>query len=62
MVLWILDPRALIAVSKEYLLAAATILSTESRHSGWLDSVMRKGSAWSGPFDVRSTLRDSIRC
>lgn len=56
-----LDPRALIVGSKEYLLAAATILSTESRHSGWLDSVMRQGSAWSGPFDVRSTLRDSIR-
>ena len=57
----ILGPRALIAGSKEYLLAAATILSTESRHSGWLDSAMRRGSAWSGPFDVRSSFRDGVR-
>jgi hypothetical protein len=43
-----------IAETKEYILAGATILSTESRHSAWLDSALRKGSAWSGPFDVRS--------
>jgi hypothetical protein len=45
---------AMIADSKENLLAAATILSTESRHSAWLDSALGKGSAWSGPFDVIS--------
>lgn len=47
--------------AKEYLLAAATILSTESRHSGWVDSAIRKGSAWSGPFDVRSTFSDFVK-
>lgn len=52
----------MIAESKENLLAAATILSTESRHSAWLDSTLRKGSAWSGPFDVIvSVFNDPIR-
>ncbi|KAH9057503.1 ferritin-like domain-containing protein [Lactarius vividus] len=37
---------------KDYLLAAATVLSTEARHSAWVDSATRKGSAWSGPFDT----------
>ncbi|KAH8992562.1 ferritin-like domain-containing protein [Lactarius hatsudake] len=37
--------------NKDYLLAAATVLSTEVRHSAWVDSAIRKGSAWSGPFD-----------
>ncbi|KAI9509478.1 ferritin-like domain-containing protein [Russula earlei] len=44
---------------KEYLLAAATILSTESRHSAWLDSAIRKGSAWSGPFDTPLDLNQA---
>jgi hypothetical protein len=52
---------ALIIVEpKENLLAAATILSTESRHSAWLDSVIRQGSAWSGPFDVISPFNDGV--
>lgn len=38
--------------NKDYLLAAATVLSTEVRHSAWVDSAIRKGSAWSGPFDT----------
>ncbi|KAF8262818.1 ferritin-like domain-containing protein [Lactarius quietus] len=38
--------------NKDYLLAAATVLSTEARHSAWVDSAIRKGSAWSGPFDT----------
>ncbi len=45
---------------KENLLAAATILSTESRHSAWLDSAIRQGSAWSGPFDVISSFNDAV--
>ena len=49
----------MIAESKENLLAAATILSTESRHSAWLDSALRQGSAWSGPFDVISMFNDA---
>ncbi|KAI9452782.1 ferritin-like domain-containing protein [Lactarius psammicola] len=38
--------------NKDYLLAATTVLSTEARHSAWVDSAIRKGSAWSGPFDT----------
>ncbi len=45
---------------KENLLAVSTILSTESRHSAWLDSAIRQGSAWSGPFDVTSAFNDAI--
>jgi hypothetical protein len=51
----------MIAESKENLLAAATILSTESRHSAWLDSALGQGSAWSGPFDVISVFNDAIQ-
>jgi hypothetical protein len=50
----------MIAEPKENLLAAATILSTESRHSAWLDSAIRHGSAWSGPFDVMSAFSETI--
>jgi len=46
--------------NKEYVLAAATILSTESRHSAWLDSAIRKGSAWSGPFDTPLDLNQAF--
>ncbi|KAI0291217.1 ferritin-like domain-containing protein [Multifurca ochricompacta] len=38
--------------SKDYVLAVATILSTEARHSAWVDSAIRKGSAWSGVYDT----------
>ena len=51
----------MIAESKENLLAATTILSTESRHSAWLDSALGQGSAWSGPFDVISVFNDVIQ-
>ena len=54
------DP-VMIDEPKENLLAAATILSTESRHSAWLDSALRQGSAWSGPFDVMSEFSDTIK-
>ncbi|KAI0043576.1 hypothetical protein FA95DRAFT_1609265 [Auriscalpium vulgare] len=38
--------------NKDYLLAAATILSTEARQSAWVESAVRKGAAWSGPFET----------
>ncbi|KAI0260678.1 ferritin-like domain-containing protein [Gloeopeniophorella convolvens] len=38
--------------SKDTLVAAATILSVEARHSAWLDSAVRKGSPWSSSFDT----------
>ncbi|KAI0065304.1 hypothetical protein BV25DRAFT_1869007 [Artomyces pyxidatus] len=38
--------------NKDYLLAAATILSVEARHSAWLESAVRKGSAWNTAFDT----------
>jgi len=47
-------------VNKENLLAAATILSTESRHSAWLDSALGQGSAWSGPFDTPLDLSQAF--
>ncbi|KAH9997417.1 ferritin-like domain-containing protein [Russula compacta] len=45
---------------KEYALAIGTILSTEARHSAWLDSAIQKGSAWSGPFDTPLDLKQAI--
>ncbi|KAA1473603.1 hypothetical protein DENSPDRAFT_859966 [Dentipellis sp. KUC8613] len=38
--------------NKDYLLAAATILSTEARQSAWINSAVRKGAAWSGAFET----------
>jgi len=46
--------------NKEYALAAATIASTESRHSAWFDSALRKGSAWSGPFGTPLDLNQAF--
>jgi hypothetical protein len=37
---------------KKLLTAAATILSTEARHTSWTRSAVNKGSGWSGAFDV----------
>lgn len=45
---------------KDYLLAAATVLSTEARHSAWIDSAVREGSAWSGPFDTPLDLSQAF--
>ena len=50
------------AEAKEYALAIGTVLSTEARHSAWLDSAIQKGSAWSGPFDVILMFSDVIKC
>ncbi|KAI0319459.1 ferritin-like domain-containing protein [Amylostereum chailletii] len=38
--------------NKDYLLAAATVLSTEARHSTWADSAVRHSAGWSGPYDT----------
>ncbi|THH05403.1 hypothetical protein EW146_g9913 [Bondarzewia mesenterica] len=38
--------------NKDYLLAAATILSTEARHSAWINSAVREGNPWSGPYET----------
>jgi len=39
-------------VSKEYLTAAASVLTTEARHAAWVSSAVNKGAAWSGALDV----------
>lgn len=38
--------------NKQYLTAAASVLSTEARHAAWVSSAVGKGSAWSGALDV----------
>ncbi|KAJ4490908.1 ferritin-like domain-containing protein [Lentinula aciculospora] len=37
---------------EQYISASGSIFSIEARHSGWIDSSIRKGSAWSGAFGV----------
>jgi len=37
---------------KAYLTVAGSILTTESRHQGWMSSAVLKGPAWSGPEDT----------
>ena len=41
-----------LASNPEALTAAGAILSTEARHATWVESVIFKGSPWSGPFDT----------
>jgi len=38
-----------------FLTAAGSILTTEARHNAWLNSAVKKNSAWSGPMDVPQT-------
>lgn len=38
--------------SKAYLTDAASILTTEARHAGWIASAVNKGPAWSDAFDI----------
>lgn len=38
--------------NKEYLTAAASILSTEARHAAWVASAVNQHQPWSGAFDV----------
>ena len=39
-------------VDKNYLTAAASVLTTEARHAAWVSSAVRKGAPWSGALDV----------
>ncbi|KAH8829855.1 ferritin-like domain-containing protein [Flagelloscypha sp. PMI_526] len=43
---------------KNYLTAAATILSTEGRHASWIQAAVNKQAGWSGPFDVPLGLNE----
>lgn len=38
--------------NKDYLTAAAVVLSTEARHASWIASAVNKHAGWSGAFDV----------
>ncbi|KAG9001712.1 hypothetical protein FRB90_011553 [Tulasnella sp. 427] len=38
--------------NKDYLTAAAAVLTTEARHSAWVSSAVNKGAPWSGPLDT----------
>lgn len=43
---------------EDYLTAAGSILTTESRHSAWVGSAVRKGTPWSGAFDTPLSLNE----
>ncbi|KZV70850.1 hypothetical protein PENSPDRAFT_631135 [Peniophora sp. CONT] len=38
--------------NKDYLQAAATVLSTEARHAAWAESAVRHGSAWGSAYET----------
>ncbi|KAG8729481.1 hypothetical protein FRC12_020949 [Ceratobasidium sp. 428] len=42
--------------NKDYLTAAAAVLTTESRHSAWVSSSVNMGAPWSGAFDTPLSL------
>ncbi|KAI9635072.1 ferritin-like domain-containing protein [Dioszegia hungarica] len=39
-------------VDKTYLTVAGSILTTEARHQGWMNSAVLKDAAWSGGYDT----------
>lgn len=43
---------ASLITNKDYLQAAASVLSTEARHASWVAAAVNKQAGWSGPFDV----------
>lgn len=43
---------AMFISNKDYLTAAAAVLTTESRHSAWVSSAVMMGTPWSGAFDT----------
>ncbi|KAF5374558.1 hypothetical protein D9757_010164 [Collybiopsis confluens] len=45
---------------KEFLLATAAILSTEARHSTWIQSKVLQINPWSGPYEVPLTPNQAI--
>ncbi|RDB16652.1 Protein rds1 [Hypsizygus marmoreus] len=44
--------------NKDYLTAAASILSTEARHASWVAAAVNKVAGWSGSFDVPLSLNE----
>jgi len=44
--------------NKDYLTAAAVVLSTEARHASWVAGAVDKVESWSGPFDVPLGLNE----
>ncbi|KAG8862912.1 hypothetical protein FRB96_000332 [Tulasnella sp. 330] len=44
--------------NKDYLTAAGSILTTESRHAAWVASAVNMGSPWSGALDVPLDFND----
>ncbi|KAF9063300.1 ferritin-like domain-containing protein [Rhodocollybia butyracea] len=47
---------AQLITNKDYLTAAAVILSTEARHAAWVNSAVNKQNPWSGAFDTPLSL------
>ncbi|KAF9028764.1 hypothetical protein BDZ89DRAFT_986507 [Hymenopellis radicata] len=44
--------------NKDYLTAAAVVLSTEARHAAWVASAVNKFEPWSGALDVPLSLNE----
>jgi len=44
--------------NKDYLTAAAVVLSTEARHAAWVASAVNKGTPWSGALDAPLGLNE----
>jgi len=42
--------------NKDYLTAAAAVLSTEARHQAWVESTLLHQNPWSGPLDTPLSL------
>ncbi|KAJ7910956.1 ferritin-like domain-containing protein [Mycena leptocephala] len=42
--------------NKDYLTVAASILAVEARHEAWVNSAVKRSSAWDGPFQTPLTL------
>lgn len=49
---------AQLITNKDYLTAAAIVLSTEARHASWVAAAVNKYAGWSGPFDTPLGLNE----